>query len=62
MNVDIKYVGFLPAVSDNGPAKGAPVATPTRYRAVERFSVSLLTLNAGLALELSMEPDPPAQP
>ena len=42
-NVETRYVGFLPTVSDSCPAKCEPELIPKRYIAVERFSASLLT-------------------
>jgi hypothetical protein len=42
-NVETRYVGFLPTVSESGPAKREPELIPKRYMAVDRLSASLLT-------------------
>jgi len=59
--VATKYVGFLPIVSDMGPANRAPVPTPNRNMAVERFSATWLTWNSSLAIEFPIDMAEPAQ-
>ena len=61
-NVDTRYVGFLPTVSETVPAKRAPELIPKRYMAVERLSAVLLTWNSLLACEFAMDSAAPAHP
>lgn len=41
--------GFLPNVSDTGPANNAPTPNPIRYNPVARDSVTSLTPNSAAA-------------
>jgi hypothetical protein len=42
-NVETRYVGFRPTVSDTEPARSEPDPTPNKYMAVDKFSATLLT-------------------
>lgn len=56
----MRYVGFLPTVSDKGPAKREPEPTPKRYIAVDRVSVVFPTWKALLASVFAMDSAAPA--